>query len=78
MYPTYNRIYADFNNVDKNGLIRLNAHGTIKDITDNDVTLQSGIKLLLDDNEGLSIEGTVEFSIEEKIWVAKIDWDKFK
>jgi hypothetical protein len=41
------------------------------------IKLVQGLEVLLDDYEGLSVYGTVLFSEEENIWVAKINWDEF-
>ncbi|CAN5218180.1 hypothetical protein BH11BAC6_BH11BAC6_12750 [soil metagenome] len=35
------------------------------------------MQVLLDDDEGLAVNGTIKYSIEENIWVAEIDWNKF-
>jgi hypothetical protein len=69
-------IYADFNNADSKGRIRLNTEGSKQEIVAKGVDLQSGLKVMLDDDEGLSVLGTVQFSTEEKIWVVEINWDE--
>ena len=45
------------------------------DIKKNNIVLTTGLKIMLDDDDGFAIEGTVEFSTKENIWVAKFDWD---
>ena len=40
------------------------------------IKLKPGLKVLLDDDEGLATDGVVEFSAKENIWVAKFDWGK--
>jgi hypothetical protein len=71
-------IFVDFQNGDKEGRIRLNTVGTFRDIKEKNIHLRNGLELLLDDRDGLSTPGIVEFSKEENIWVAKIDWNLFK
>lgn len=68
------KLFVDFNNADVEGRIRLNTNGTFKDIKENNIELKDGLEVLLDDNEEFKIYGIVEFSKDENIWVAKIDW----
>jgi hypothetical protein len=75
---TIHTIFADFHNSDTQGRVRLNTNGTFEDIEKLKIQLESGMKVLLDDSEGGKVLGIVEFSQEEKIWVAKIDWDSLK
>jgi len=65
--------YADFNNADPNGRLRLNCVGTVEDLSKQKVELADGLKLLLYDDE-LEADGIVEYSQEENGWVAVIDW----
>jgi hypothetical protein len=69
------KIFVDFHNADPEGRIRLNCAGTIADLHDQNIKLSSGLKLVVQ-NEGVQTEGVVEYSEEEKLWVAVIDWDK--
>lgn len=66
------RIFADFNNFDTQGRVRLNTNGTKEDLKKLELRLVNGMKLLLYD-DGLQVEAVVEFSNEENIWVATID-----
>ena len=66
-------IYADFNNADSRGHLRLNNVGTIEDLSRQGVLLREGLKLVLDDEE-LEAEGEAHFSSAEKLWVAIINW----
>lgn len=68
-------IFADFNNADAKGRIRLSTTGSLEDIANNNITLKVGLEVRLDDYESLSTNGTLEFSDDENIWVARIDWD---
>ena len=70
------KLSVDFNNCDSMGRVRLNTNGTFQDIERFKIKLEKGLEVLLDDNEGLEINGVVEFSEKENIWVAKLDWDK--
>ena len=68
-------IYADFNNADRHGRLRLNCHGSVQSISQHGVTLHEGDELLLHDEE-LQVRGVAIFSLEEHIWVAIIDWQQ--
>ena len=74
--PTGIKLFADFNNTDKHGRIRLNTNGTLNDLAKDSITLKSGLEVLLNDGDCLESGGIVEYSDEEKIWVARIDWNK--
>ncbi len=76
------RIYADFQNADAEGRLRLNCVGTTKDLARKNVVLQPGTTLTLysddADEEGrsddLQVTGVVEYSEAEQCWVARVDW----
>jgi hypothetical protein len=70
------KIYADFNNADSRGRIRLNTEGTFRDLQEMGIKLEEGLEVLLDDDEGIVTLGVVSFSEDEQIWVAGIDWKK--
>jgi len=72
------RIFADFNNADKENRFRLNTTGSINDLRNQNITLVPGIKILLDNDEGLTFVGIVEFSEDEQIWVARVDKNDFR
>ena len=72
------KIFADFNNADNTGKVRLNTSGSLKDIQRLQIDLKEGMKIFLDDQDGLVTMGQLRYSEEEKIWVAEINWDKFK
>jgi len=71
------KIFADFQNADEQGRIRLITNGSIEDIKKQGIQLKPGMKALVY-CEDLSTIGVVEFSEEEKIWVAVINWDDIK
>lgn len=66
-------IYADFNNADANGRVRLNCAGTVSDLSRLGVVLREGMAVVLSDDD-LAADGRVEFSADERIWVAAVDW----
>ncbi len=68
------RIYADFHNADANGRLRLNCAGTIQDLSRLNIKLWDGQSLTLYSEE-LEVDGIVQYSEEERLWVALIDWD---
>jgi hypothetical protein len=76
------KIYADFQNADAKGRIRLNCNGTLEDLARHKIQLTPGLALTLysddSDDTGNSNEllaaGIAEYSAEEQVWVAVIDW----
>jgi hypothetical protein len=71
-------ITVDFNNADSEGRLRLSIAGALADIKRMNLQLQNGLEVILNDNEGLETIGIIQYSDTEKIWVAKIDWDKIR
>lgn len=71
------RIFADFHNADIQGRLRLNCIGTVEDLARQNIELQDG-KLLTLYSEDLEVEGVVQYSTEEKLWVTAIDWNAIK
>jgi hypothetical protein len=77
-------LFADFNNADKQGRVRLNCAGTMDDLARQQIELREGLGVLLytddADEHGnlarMTAEGTVAFSEQERCWVAAIDWQK--
>ncbi len=70
-------IYADFNNADPHGRLRLNCVGTVEDLKGLGLELRDGLKVRVHDEE-LETEGEIVFSPEEHIWVATINWDAIR
>mgnify|MGYP003390310368 CR=1 FL=1 len=68
------RVFADFQNADPQGRLRLNCVGTIEDLAKQKIELHAGLGLTLYSEE-LEADGSVEFSDDEKLWVAAIDWN---
>jgi len=70
-------IFADFQNADPRGRLRLNCAGTINDLAAHGIELREGLPLELYDDE-LAANGIVEYSEEEGVWVATIDWNAIR
>lgn len=70
-------VYADFNNSDALGRLRLNIAGAVEDIRRQGLTLRNGLRLVLSDGD-LEADATVVFSTTEGIWVGVIDWDQIR
>jgi hypothetical protein len=76
------KIYADFQNADAKGRVRLNCDGTLQDLARQKIQLREGLALALysDDTDAdgkpdeLLVVGVVEFSVEEQMWVASVNW----
>lgn len=76
------KIYADFQNADAKGRVRLNCDGTLQDLARQGIQLRNGLGLELycDDTDGngkyneLRAVAIVEYSSEEQMWVASINW----
>lgn len=71
------RVYADFHNADIQGRLRLNCVGTVEDLARQQIVLRDGLLLTLYSEE-LEVEGRVQYSTEENLWVAVIDWDAIR
>ena len=67
------RIFADFNNVDSLGRVRLNTRGTLEEIKSLDLKFCDGMRVLLDDGEEFVVAGIVHHCPKEG-WVAVVDW----
>jgi hypothetical protein len=66
-------IYADFNNADAEGRVRLNGAGTLRDLARLGMRLRDGMPLTIHDEE-LAADAEAVYSPSETIWVALIDW----
>jgi hypothetical protein len=71
------KVFADFHNADRKGQLRLNCIGTIADLAQQKIELHDG-QLLTLYSEDLEADGVVQFSDEEKVWVAAIDWHQIR
>ena len=71
------RVYADSHNADEQGRLRLNCVGTIEDLSHYNSPLSRN-QLLVLYSEELKVDGVVEYSENEQLWVARIDWSKIR
>jgi hypothetical protein len=71
------RVFVDFHNADEQGRLRLNCIGTIEDLARQQAELENGQQLTLY-GEDLEVDGVVQFSADEKVWVATIDWNQIR
>jgi hypothetical protein len=71
------RVFVDFHNADAQGRLRLNCVGSIEDLAHQQAGLRNG-KSLTFYSEDLEVDGVVEFSEEERIWVAVIDRNQIR
>jgi hypothetical protein len=67
------KVFADFHNADAQGRLRLNCIGTVEDLAQQQIVLREGVCLTLYSEE-LEVEGGVQYSTDENVWVAVIDW----
>ena len=72
------KIFADFNNADQQGRVRLTTNGSLADIRRLNLELKDGMQVFLDDDESLTTIGYLKYSDDEKIWVVQIDWDNLQ
>lgn len=66
-------LFADFNNADKLGRVRLNTRGTRDDLVALGITLYDGMPVILDDREEIVADAIVRHCPTEG-WVAEVDW----
>jgi hypothetical protein len=71
------RVFADFNNADEQGHLRLNPIGTIDDLVNPNIELQDG-KIMTFYSEDLEVDGIIKHSQEENILVAIINSDNIR
>ena len=68
------RVYADTQNADSLGRLRLNRVGTARDLARLRIVLRDGLRLCLHDDEELEAEGMVRFDPESNGRTAVVDW----
>lgn len=71
------KIFVDFHNADARGRLRLNCVGTIADLNRQSLQLENG-KIITVYSEELEADGVVQYSEEENLWVAVIDWQQIR
>ena len=67
------RVFADFHNADTQGRLRSTCISTVEDLARQQIMIQEHQSLTLY-SEDLEAEAQVEYSTEENVWVALIDW----
>jgi hypothetical protein len=72
------RINVDFNNCDPEGRVRLNTIGAIQSLNLSQVVLQNGLEVELECGDFFPVQGIVEYSGSEHIWVARFDLDHLR
>lgn len=71
------RVFADFHNAALKGRLRLNCAGTLTDLACQKIVLQDSQRLVFYSEE-LEVDGIVQYSDEENLWVAVIDWNTIR
>ena len=56
--------------------MRLNPNQSLRDFEEKDVPMVAGLPVLLNDHDGLSCNGFLEYNEDENVWVAVIDWSR--
>lgn len=64
-------IFADFNNRDGQGFLRLNTVGTIEDLSEQGIVLREGLRLTVSDGDLLA-ETVVRAPGDEGVWRVEI------
>lgn len=65
------RIYADFNNSDEQGRVRLNTAGSKKDLDAHAGELADGLRVILHMMDEFEVDGALVF---DQIWRGVPDW----
>lgn len=65
-------IFADFNNADSQGLLRLNCDGTLRDFMRHQIVLSEGQEFIFSDGD-LQVSGHIVLS-DEGAFAARISW----
>lgn len=68
-------VYADFNNADPLGRVRLSTVGSLESLARSGLKLVIGLAVRVHDGDELEADGVVSYSTDEGIWVAAIDWN---
>ena len=67
------KVFADFHNADAHGRLRLSCIGTVEDLTQQQIVLRDGLPRTFYSEE-LEVDGVVQYSTDENVWIAVIDW----
>jgi hypothetical protein len=71
-------VFADFNNADARGRLRLSTVGSLESLARSGLKLTDGLAIRVHDDDELEADGVATFSTEEGIWVATIDWNAIR
>ena len=69
------RVWADFNNRDEQGRVRLNTVGSLKDIEKHHDEIRDGTKVILNAEDDFEVEARLTF---DKVWRAIPDMTTIK
>jgi hypothetical protein len=69
------RVWADFNNRDEQGRVRLNTVGSLKDIEKHHDEIREGTKVILNAEDDFEVEARLTF---DKVWRAIPDMTTIK
>lgn len=71
------RIYADFNNSEKNGKVRLNTNGSLSDLFKVKHKIHRDMVVWLYDEE-FEVETKLEYDEKWKVWLGEPDWSTLR
>ena len=71
------RIYADFNNCEENGKVRLNTNGSLGDLFRVKKQIHAGMPVWLYDEE-FEVESKLEYDKKWKIWMGDPHWSTIR
>jgi hypothetical protein len=71
------RIYADINNCEENGKVRLNTHGSLSNLFKREKKIHTGMLVWLHDEE-FEVESKLEYDQKWKIWLGEPNWSTIR
>jgi hypothetical protein len=71
------RIYADFNNCEEDGKVRLNSRGSLDDLSQVKNKIRSSMLVWIYDEE-LEVETELQYSQKWKIWLGEPNWSTIR
>ena len=69
------RIFADFNNMDGRGRVRLNCIGSLEDIERLGDQIKIGATVILDEPYEFEVRAVLDYDEQQGTWVGHPDWD---
>ncbi|MCZ6681058.1 MAG: hypothetical protein O7E52_27880 [Candidatus Poribacteria bacterium] len=70
-------IYADFNNCEENGKVRLNTNGSLSDLSEVNDKIHPDMSVWLYDEE-FEVEAKLEYNQKWKIWLGAPNWSTIR